>query len=52
VSERYFSGHMGEAGALGQSGARDAKILIQNFNLPQISIFLLDYQFDKMREKP
>jgi hypothetical protein len=33
VSERYFRGHVSETGALGQPGARDAEILVENFDL-------------------
>ena len=33
MAERYFGGHVSEAGALGQPRARDAEILIENFDL-------------------
>jgi hypothetical protein len=33
VTERHFGGHVRETGALGQPGARNAEILIEDFNL-------------------
>src|SRR5271167_2774730 len=33
VAERYFGGHVSEAGALGQSRTRDSEILVDNCDL-------------------